>query len=98
MTPAPRLAGSRRGGAAWHAGITPFSLGALNGARYVPEGYVGNFSMRLRLFFLVIASLTTARTFAEPPPPEINLRKTIIVEVVRKTKDAVVNVSTTKLV
>jgi hypothetical protein len=54
--------------------------------------------MRLRLFFLVIASLTTVRTFAEPPAPEINLRKTIIVDVVRKTKDAVVNVSTTKLV
>jgi serine protease Do len=34
---------------------------------------------------------------AEPPEP-INLRKTVTVDVVRKTKDAVVNISTTKSV
>src|SRR5439155_6940135 len=50
---------------------------------------------RIALLLCLIA--ITAPACAEPPP-EINLRRTVIVDVVRKTKDAVVNVSTTKVI
>jgi S1-C subfamily serine protease len=53
--------------------------------------------MRLRFLPIVVACIAAVWTCADAPP-EINLRKTIVVDVVRKTKDAVVNVSTTKLV
>jgi serine protease Do len=48
----------------------------------------------------VLASVFALAASAQPAEvgPEINLRKTVVVDVVRKTKDAVVNVSTTKLI
>src|SRR5437660_1608035 len=47
-----------------------------------------------------LASVFALAASAQPAEvgPEINLRKTVVVDVVRKTKDAVVNVSTTKLI
>jgi serine protease Do len=51
---------------------------------------------------LVAAGLTLVAGLAAQapaePPEEVNLRRTVTVEVVRKTKDAVVNISTTKSV
>src|SRR5947209_14281377 len=55
----------------------------------------------MRTTFLLACCVTlvhAAGVAAAEPPPEINLRKTVIVDVVRKTQDAVVNVSTTKIV
>ena len=54
--------------------------------------------MQFRKFLLIAVCLATNFVTAAEPPPEINLRKTMVVDVVQKTKDAVVNVSTTKLV
>ena len=54
--------------------------------------------MRFRMLFSLAVCLATNFVTAAEPPPEINLRKTMVVDVVQKTKDAVVNVSTTKLV
>ncbi len=48
--------------------------------------------MRLLLCCLALSLIAAA------PPEQINLRHTITVEVVRKTKDAVVNISATKIV
>ena len=47
-----------------------------------------------------LASVFALAASAQPAEvgPEINLRKTVVVDVVRKTKDAVVNVSTTKVI
>jgi len=42
--------------------------------------------------------LSISRVASADPPESINLRKTVIVQVVAETKDAVVNVSTTKLI
>jgi serine protease Do len=50
------------------------------------------------VFFTMTALTGTALRAAADPPEGINLRKTVTVEVVRKTKDAVVNISTTKTV
>ena len=50
---------------------------------------------------LALACLTAdarARGIDEAAAPSVNLRRTVTVEVVEKTKDAVVNISTTKLV
>ena len=47
---------------------------------------------------LLLASGCLSTSLVADSIPEINLRKTIVVDVVRKTKEAVVNVSTTKLV
>ncbi len=54
--------------------------------------------MRFRMLFSLAVCLAINSVTAAEPPPEINLRKTMVVDVVQKTKDAVVNVSTTKLV
>ena len=59
--------------------------------------------LRCHLFVLLPISLIAARAAAQDVPaattrPEINLRQTVTVDVVRKTKDAVVNISTTKTV
>jgi serine protease Do len=51
--------------------------------------------MKWTLAVVIVAALMSPMAMAQP---EINLRKTLVVDVVRKTKDAVVNVSTTKLV
>jgi serine protease Do len=51
--------------------------------------------MRLRLACCLLLICYTVQ--ADPPPP-INLRRTVTVDVVRKTKDAVVYISTTKIV
>ncbi len=48
------------------------------------------------LVAILLALLIPLRSRAEDPP-SINLRRTVTVEVVRKTKDAVVNISATKL-
>src|SRR2546423_12235500 len=53
----------------------------------------GNFA---RAACLVSALATTAG--AKDPPETINLRRTVTVEVVQKTKASVVNISTTKVV
>src|SRR5882672_7486580 len=45
-----------------------------------------------------ICCLATLLVAAKSPPEEINLRRTVTVEVVKKTKDAVVNISATKIV
>ena len=50
------------------------------------------------LSVLLFASKSPARDATEGAPPTINLRRTVTVEVVEKTKDAVVNISATKLV
>ncbi len=50
---------------------------------------------------LLICTTTTLAANSRPtpaPPPEINLRHSVTVEVVRKTKDAVVNISAIKTV
>ena len=47
---------------------------------------------------LVAFGWFTAPAAASAPPESINLRRTVTVEVVRKTKDAVVNISCTKLI
>jgi serine protease Do len=57
--------------------------------------------MRTRLFMLTLGlSLTLhgGRAAAGDAPESINLRRTVTVEVVEKTKDAVVNISATKLI
>src|ERR1041384_3065999 len=52
-----------------------------------------------RLFMrLVICWLSVLLVAAMAPGEEINLRRTVTVEVVKKTKDAVVNISATKIV
>jgi serine protease Do len=47
---------------------------------------------------LLICCLAVVLIAAKAPPEEINLRRTVTVEVVKKTKDAVVNISATKIV
>src|SRR3954463_7768143 len=47
---------------------------------------------------LMIACLSLLLIVAKAPAEEINLRRTVTVEVVKKTKDAVVNISATKIV
>src|SRR5688572_28797049 len=47
---------------------------------------------------LMICCLALFLMAATDPPEQINLRRTVTVEVVRKTKDAVVNISATKIV
>ena len=54
------------------------------------------FIMRQIIGLLIVASL--AGPVLADPPEAINLRKTVVVEVVAKTKGAVVNISTTKIV
>src|SRR5438552_6481974 len=49
----------------------------------------------MRFVICCLASLLLA---AKGPQEEINLRRTVTVEVVKKTKDAVVNISATKIV
>ena len=46
----------------------------------------------------MICCLAVFLLAAKAPPEEINLRRTVTVEVVKKTKDAVVNISATKIV
>jgi serine protease Do len=54
--------------------------------------------MRRRLHLLsIIYLLFAAQSFADPPGA-VNLRKTVIVQVVAQTKAAVVNISTTKII
>ena len=54
--------------------------------------------MKRSQILIVIFSVTiSAHAFADPPE-EINLRKTIIVQVVAQTKAAVVNISTTRII
>jgi serine protease Do len=47
---------------------------------------------------ILIILLALVRGVRADPPESVNLRKTVIVEVVAKTKDAVVNISTTKMI
>jgi serine protease Do len=57
--------------------------------------------MRTRLFMLTLGlslALIGNRALAGDAPESINLRRTVTVEVVEKTKDAVVNISATKLI
>jgi serine protease Do len=56
-----------------------------------------SYSKGLWVFLTMTIGAALAPARAEPPET-INLRKTVTVEVVRKTKDAVVNISTTKTV
>src|SRR5689334_15922644 len=49
-------------------------------------------------FCLLLGTALATPAAIAGSPESINLRKTVAVEVVRKTKDAVVNISTTKLV
>jgi S1-C subfamily serine protease len=49
------------------------------------------------LFFFISASAWSALAWADPPP-SVNLRDTVIVQVVAKTKAAVVNISATRLI
>jgi serine protease Do len=59
--------------------------------------YMENRPMWSRMFAIVaVVCLLSPAAYAADN--EINLRKTVIVDVVRKTKDAVVNVSTTKVI
>src|SRR3954469_25481559 len=51
--------------------------------------------VEMKFAICCIAALLVA---AKNPPEEINLRRTVTVEVVKKTKDAVVNISATKIV
>jgi serine protease Do len=51
---------------------------------------------RFALIFFLCSPIS--RLALADPPESINLRKTVIVQVVAQTKDAVVNVSTTKLI
>src|SRR3954468_18426073 len=55
-------------------------------------------SKNLLVFLTTTALLGAALRSAAEPPEGINLRKTVTVDVVHKTKDAVVNISTTKTV
>src|SRR6267378_7018964 len=54
-----------------------------------------NMEVSMRLAICCVALLLVS---AKAPPEEINLRRTVTVEVVKKTKDAVVNISATKIV
>src|SRR4051794_4853479 len=51
-----------------------------------------------KLLLLVAIASTPVLARAEPPPDSINLRRTIVVDVAEHTKDAVVYISTRKLV
>jgi serine protease Do len=52
--------------------------------------------MRYLTVVAVLVPLAVGSVVRADPPEAINLRKTVIVEVVQKTKDAVVNISSTK--
>lgn len=54
--------------------------------------------MRFRMLLSFVIGVATSLSVTADVLPSINLRKTMVVDVVQKTKDAVVNVSTTKLV
>src|SRR5580700_10410082 len=51
-----------------------------------------------RFAFPAILCLIFALRVLADPPEAINLRKTVTVQVVAQTKDAVVNISTTKII
>lgn len=52
----------------------------------------------MRIMFLVIALMVAPAVAQTTASAEINLRQTVTVNVVRDTKDAVVNISTTKMI
>jgi serine protease Do len=53
--------------------------------------------MRREILIIGFLALSVLPAFADPPE-EVNLRRTVVVDVVERTKDAVVYVSTTKLI